>query len=218
MTDTTENTNVNTDVNAPVAYDDTVANSKKTYELLKPNTWFKGQTLKGSARKEIVGKKGSRKIDLTVAPLDAAGKKSKPTIKLTIWPWMRRADGTLPETDKQVYFLMRTIDPDFPKYGKKKKTGGWMDPDGNTCTKEAYQAQEKVVKAAIHKVSVDMWNDPTILERHVFFFNVKHRKADDGNVYQEVLFTRLEEPADGFETDPANFTCLESDLSFDSAE
>lgn len=204
-------------LSAPVAYDDTLATERNVYQLLKPNTWFKGKTLDGTATKTIVGKDGTRKLEVTVAPLDARGKKAKPTVKMVVWPWIRRANGTKPNTDKQVYFLSRTLDPDFPQYGKRKKTGGWMDAVGNTCDKAAYQAIEVEVKQAINRASVDMWNDPTQLEGHVFYFNVKHRKDEKtGNIYQEVLFTRLEEPEDGVETDPDNFCCNEADLTFDT--
>lgn len=148
------------------------------------------------AEKDVTGT-GKLRVTLYCNPLNEDGTvASKVNAKLKLYipitnPGNPGAEVAKP---KGCYFFARAIDKNFPKYAKKLSPGKYQASDGSIVDKAGMLAIERDVNRAIAKLSVEWYNDPSALVQETFFGKIKHETGQDGTIYPEVQWTRMEKP------------------------
>jgi hypothetical protein len=62
-------------------------------------------------------------------------------------------------------------------------------------------AIEREVNRAVAKTAVEWYNDPTSLLQETFYGKIKHEVGQDGTIYPEVQWTRMDKPEETVLTD-----------------
>lgn len=200
MTDVAD---TNVDLNAHVEYDDSLATEAKKYPLIIADTWMYGKIVKAV---KTLCKTGTYQVTATVVPLDSEGRECKPSVPCKLFLYMRRANGTAPDTMRSMYYFFHAIDPEMLKWHRKlKDTQKFVSVDENWDNGEEvslaeYNKRRTEVNLMVGHRCTDLWNNPEELVGHEFYFMVKHEKDkkfdENEKIWASVSRQRLVAPED----------------------
>lgn len=184
-----------------VEYNESFVDTMNSRDLPKEG-WVRGMVTR--THRDITKTNKHLHVRLTVAPLDEDDNPvTKASAPLDLYlPIPNPAEPTHkpPKTARQLYFLARAVDPDFPRYARKGDGGKYISPTGDIIDLDTRNQINREVDKAVAMFATKLWNEPDTMKEEVFFACIDHEKGNDGKTYPRISRTRMEEPDEDVRT------------------
>lgn len=188
----------------------------RKFPLLNPQSWFAGRVIEADVSPPT--KKGSRSLQLTLAPMDVEGEPRRPTCRYNLWlPRNKTDENGNPVPWKGFRFLHQFAAAiagraEFP-YTIREYKGELKDPDGNVLTEDEAKAYNKDLQGRVHEFVKGYVGNPEGLVGKEVYFKTTVAEQREGKTYVNVDRLRhIDELSDDIEvlTDPDNWSFVPS--------